>query len=195
LLNNPNESVPSSFVILTGFATSISMLISGISGSYLSERAERSKDEKELERAMGMLEEDESLLEGDDSKEEIQKAMVIPVNPSDYGVKRKTFFKSKKEKKKIKTLHEKAENFSVIIISISNGVSPFLGGLVPIIPFLFVKEAVFVCFFISFIIVFVCIILLGIFLGVVSEESIPKNILEMLVAFTLTIIVIILFLR
>jgi len=32
LLNNPNAPIPSSFVILTGLATSISMLISGFYG-------------------------------------------------------------------------------------------------------------------------------------------------------------------
>ena len=96
LLNNPNEPIPSTFVVLTGIATSISMLISGISGSYLSERAEIKKDEKELELAMGIVEEDESLLEEEDRKEEIQKAMLIPVNTSDYGVKKKIFLKPEK---------------------------------------------------------------------------------------------------
>ena len=195
LLNNPNEPIPSTFVVLTGLATSISMLISGISGSYLSERAEIKKDEKELERAMGIIEEDDSQLKEEDSQVEIQKAMLIPVNKSDYAVKKKKIFKSKKEKKKVKTLYEKAENFSVIFVSITNGLSPFLGGLIPIIPFLFVKEAILYCFIISFIIIFICIILLGVFLGMVSEESILKNILQMLIAFTLTIIVIILFIR
>ena len=77
LLNNPNEPISSSFVILTRLATSISILISGVSGSYLSERAEQKKEEKTLERAMALIEEEEFLLEKKDSKEEIQKAMLI----------------------------------------------------------------------------------------------------------------------
>ena len=93
-LNNPNEPISSTFVIITGLATSISMLISGASGSYLSERAKQKKEEKTLERAMDIIEEDEISLEEEVSKEEIQKAMLIPVNTSDYGVKRKFFFKS-----------------------------------------------------------------------------------------------------
>ncbi len=194
LLNNPNAPISSSFVILTGLATSLSMLISGVSGSYFAERAEQKKEEKTLERAMGLVEEEEFLLEKEDSIEEIQKAMLIPVNTSDYGDKRRYFYKSKKEEKKLKTIYEKAENFSVIIVSIVNGVSPFLGGLIAILPFFFVKEAVISSFIISFIIIFVCIILLGVFLGVISEGSIPKNILQMLGAFLVTIIVIVLFL-
>ena len=63
LLNNPNEPIPSSIIILTGLATSLSILISGVSGSYLSERTEQKKEEKELERAMVLLEEEELLEE------------------------------------------------------------------------------------------------------------------------------------
>lgn len=194
LLNNPNAPISSSFVILTGLATSISMLISGFSGSYLAERAVQKKEEKSLERAMGFVKEEEFQLEKEYSKEEIQKAMLIPVNTSDHGDKRIYFNKSKKEKKKLKTIYEKAENFSVIIVSTVNGVSPFLGGLVAILPFFFLKEAIITSFIISFIIIFVCIILLGVFLGIISEESILKNILQMLGAFILTLIAIVLFL-
>jgi VIT1/CCC1 family predicted Fe2+/Mn2+ transporter len=195
LLNNPNQPISSSFVVLTGLATSISMLVSGFSGSYLSERAELRKEEKELEKAMVLVEDDDPLIDEEYNQEDIQKAMVIPVNISDYGDMRKYHTESKKEKKKIKTLYDKAENFSVITVSIVNGVGPFLGGLVPILPFFFVKEAGIDSFLISFILIFICILLLGVFLGVISEESIPKSILQMLGAFTLTILVIILFLR
>lgn len=194
LLNNPNEPISSSFVVLTGLSTSISMLISGVSGSYLSERAEQKKKKKELEKAMVLLEEDEFPLEKVERKEEIQKAMVVPVNKSDHSEKRKYFFNRKQEKKNLKTIHEKAETFSIIIVSIVNGVAPFLGGLVAILPFFFIKEAGINYFIISFIIIFICIILLGVFLGVISQESILKNILQMLGAFTLTIIITVLFL-
>ena len=46
LLSKPNQPIQSNYIILTGLGTSISMLISGISGSYLSERAEQKKDKK-----------------------------------------------------------------------------------------------------------------------------------------------------
>ena len=194
LLRNPNQPILSSYIILTGLGTSISMLISGISGSYLSEKAEQKKGKKELERAMGLLNnKNEGLIEEiKDEEKEIQKAMVIPINnfPTE---KKKKLSRKKREKteklKKIKTLHEKAERFTGIIVSIVNGVSPFLGGVVAIIPFFLVEEAGLSTFITSFIIIFVCIMFLGTFLGIISEESIPKNIIQMLAAFTITIII------
>ena len=192
LLRSPNQPILSSYILLTGLGTSISMLISGLSGSYLSEKAELKKERKELERAMGVLnkkEEEESVDDLEDEVEEIQKAMVVPPNHLNQEEKKKFSIKRKKKEKKVKTLREKAERFTGIIISIVNGVSPFLGGVVAIIPFFFVEKAGMTCFITSFIIIFVCIIFLGIFLGYISEESIPKNILQMVAAFTLTIII------
>ena len=196
LNNNPNRPIISSFVIITSLATSISMLISGVTGSYLTERAEQKKGEKELERAMVIIEDadQETLIDMDDREEEIQKAMVIPLSTNHHKIKRNISFKIKKKEKNKKTLREKAEKFAGIIVAIVNGISPFLGGIVAIIPFFFVKEAGINTFLISFVIIFFCVIFLGVFLGVVSQESILKNILQMLGAFTLTIIVIILFL-
>ena len=175
------------------------MLISGISGSYLSEKAEQKKGKKELERAMGIVNDANGatldLIE--DDEKEIEKAMVVPINNSSPKRKKK-LTRRRREKaeklKKIKTLHEKAERFTGGIVSIVNGISPFLGGVVAIIPFFLVEEAGLSCFIMSFVIIFICIIFLGIFLGVISEESIPKNILQMLAAFSITIIITILIL-
>jgi hypothetical protein len=47
LLHNPTQPILSLYVILTSLGTSISMLISGISGSYLSESAEK-KNKKRI---------------------------------------------------------------------------------------------------------------------------------------------------
>ena len=199
LIRNPNQPINSSYIILTGLGTSISMLISGISGSYLSEKAEQKKGKKELERAMGIVNADNgaplNLIE--DADKEIEKAMVVPINNS-APKRKKKLTRRRREKaeklKKIKTLHEKAERFTGAIVSIVNGISPFLGGVVAIIPFFLVEEAGLSSFIISFVIIFICIIFLGIFLGVISEESIPKNILQMLAAFSITIIITILIL-
>ena len=198
LLQNPSQPILASYVILTGLGTSISMLISGVSGSYLSEKAEQKKERKELDRAMGLIEEIEEEETAPDEieneAEEIQKAMVIPPNNMNRVQKKKLSIKLKQKEKKARTLHEKAERFTGLIVSIVNGVSPFLGGVVAIIPFFFVKEAGLSCFITSFIIIFFCIIFLGIFLGYISEESIPKNILQMVAAFTLTIVITVLIL-
>ena len=72
ILNDPNAIVESRYIIMTGIGTSISMFISGISGSYLSEKAEQRKQHEELDRAMGIIERYEEI----ESNEEIQKAML-----------------------------------------------------------------------------------------------------------------------
>ena len=197
LLNNPSQPIQSNFIILTGLGTSISMLISGISGSYLSERAEQKKGKKELEQAMGISkeeEEKEKLAVDELDEEEIQKAMVVPPKNLNRKAKIRIFVKRKIKKKKAKTLHEKAESFTGIVVSLVNGISPFLGGIVAIIPFFFIAEAGIMSFITSFIIIFVCIIFLGTFLGIISKDSILKNIIQMVAAFSLTIIITILFL-
>lgn len=191
-LRNPDQTIPSYFILLTGIGTSISMLFSGISGSYLSERAEQRKELIELEQAMGIYGKTE---ENNIDDIEIQKAMVVAPKKLNNDLKKRRSIKGKKKKeKKPKTLHEKAERFTGIVVAAVNGISPFLGGLVAIIPFFFVEEAGFVSFFACFVLIFVCIILLGTFLGKISKESIPKNIIQMVAAFTLTIIITILIL-
>jgi VIT1/CCC1 family predicted Fe2+/Mn2+ transporter len=175
------------------------MLISGVSGSYLSEKAEQKKYKKELDKAMAMLYSEKDN-EGEINNievqdEEIQKAMVIPINNNIKKKKRVIIFKSRNENRKIRTIHEKAERFTGIVVSIVNGVSPFFGGVVAILPFFFVRQAGLNVFISSFIIIFVCIIFLGVFLGIISKESILKNVLQMLAAFILTIIITIFFLR
>ncbi len=196
LLSKPNQPIQSNYVILTGLGTSISMLISGISGSYLSEKAEQKKGQKELKHAMGIKleKEEEKVIDTLDEKE-IQKAMVVPPKTLSNKTHKKALIRRKPREKKAKSLHEKAETFTGIVVSLVNGISPFLGGVVAIIPFFFIAEAGFIIFIISFIIIFICIIFLGTFLGIISKESIPKNIIQMLLAFGLTIILTVLFLR
>ena len=193
LLSNPDQPIQSKYIVLTGLGTSISMFISGISGSYLSERAEQKKEKKELDQAMGILstEEEQAIIELE--QEDIKKAMVVPPKQINQKLKKKYSLRTKK-KKKAKTIHEKAETFTGFVVSLVNGISPFLGGIVAIFPFFFVTEAGMTCFITSFIIIFICIIFLGIFLGIISKESILKNIIQMVLAFTLTIVIIILFL-
>ncbi|MFX1278778.1 MAG: VIT1/CCC1 transporter family protein [Promethearchaeota archaeon] len=185
ILKEGEVSVASHLVILTGMGTSISMFISGISGSYLSERAEQKKLKEELKRAMVITEDSEEEL--DESVMEIEKAMLIHINNQIQPNQRKEVKNKRKIKKK--TLQEKAESFAILIVSIINGLSPFLGGLVPIIPFFYAPLANLYIFVISFSIILICIIFLGIFLGVVSKESILKNVIQMVFAFTLTLII------
>ncbi|MFX1310236.1 MAG: VIT1/CCC1 transporter family protein [Promethearchaeota archaeon] len=187
-------SIDSHLVILTGLGSCISMFMSGLTGSYLSEKAEQKKIKEDLKKAMVIVTSEEEDQIGEDSVdlEEIEKAMLIKINKN---VSPKIKIKLRNRGKKNRTLQEKAENFASIIVSCINGGSPFLGGLIPLIPFLFVSPANFFIFIISFCLILVCIILLGIFLGVVSKESIIKNILQMTFAFFITLLISIFLLR
>lgn len=191
LLRGPLSSIESVYVVLPSMGTAISMLISGISGSYLSERAEQKKDRKDLDKAMGVFdEEDTTSLTTTMDEIEIEKAMV---EPPKKRVK-KIHIHKKEKKKEVKTVHEKAESFSGIVVSFVNGFSPFLGAIVAIIPFFFVKQATISTFITSFLIIFICIVLLGCFLGRISQESMIKNIAQMALAFFLTMIITLIFL-
>ncbi len=188
ILKEGDPTVSSHLVILTGVGSSISMLISGLTGSYLSEKAEQKKIEEDLKKAMvlDVIEEELAKEEDSDDIQEIEKAMLIKINKN---VNSKPKIRLRKRRKKIKTLQHKAENFASIVVSCVNGGSPFLGGLIPLIPFFIVTDANLLIFIISFLIILICIILLGVFLGVVSKESIIKNILQMTFAFFITVLI------
>jgi len=182
------QTVDSHIVLLTGFATSISMFMSGLSGSYISEKAEQKRSKSELDKAMVILkeeEEEDKLLD----KNEIEKAMLTVNFNGKNRIKNLNLKKSNNKRRKAKTLQEKAERFASVIVSLVNGCAPLLGGIVPLIPFFFTLKATFIFFIYSFLIVFMCIVLLGIFVGFISRESLWKNVLKMLVAFGLTIII------
>ncbi|MFX1380087.1 MAG: VIT1/CCC1 transporter family protein [Promethearchaeota archaeon] len=188
ILKEGSQAIDSHLVILTGMGSSISMFISGLTGSYLSEKAEQKKIKEELKKAMviDIIEDDIGIEVDSDDIDEIEKAMLIKIN---QDVESKTRIRLRKRKKKIKTLQQKAEHFASLIVSCVNGGSPFLGGLIPLIPFFFVPFANLLIFIYSFFIILVCIILLGVFLGIVSKESIIKNILQMTFAFFITMVI------
>ncbi|MFW9895250.1 MAG: VIT1/CCC1 transporter family protein [Candidatus Thorarchaeota archaeon] len=204
IIYNPStSSIESILVIFPCLGTSISMFISGVSGSYLSERAELKKKKRELDKAMMILE-DETLEEINSPSTlnvdvEIQKAMITPIQINN-SYKKKNPEKSRKitlnkKKKQKNTIHEKAERFANLFVSFTNGTAPLLGGIVPSIPFFFIQTAGPTIFLISFFTILVCIIFLGILLGIISKESIIKNILEMTVAFIFTFLISFLILR
>ena len=180
------SSVETHLIILTGVGSSISMFISGITGSYLSEKAEQKKIKEELNRAMLITEEKDDELDDDVSIKEIEKAMLTKLSNNIVISRNRNL---KKKKKRSKNIQEKAETFASIVVAIVNGLSPFLGGLVPLIPFFYTPVANFSTFIYSFSIILICIISLGVFLGVVSKESIFKNIIQMVFAFALTLII------
>jgi len=182
------QTVDSHIVLLTGLATSISMFMSGLSGSYISEKAEQKRSKSELDKAMIILAEDKEEDKLLDNKE-LEKAMLTVHFDDKNRIKNLNLKKSNNKRRKTRTLQEKAERFASIIVALVNGCAPLLGGIVPLIPFFFTMKATFNFFIFSFLIVFICIVLLGIFVGFISRESLWKNALQMLAAFGLTIIV------
>ncbi|MFX1317071.1 MAG: VIT1/CCC1 transporter family protein [Promethearchaeota archaeon] len=191
VLKDPAQhTVPSIYITLPGIGTSLSMFISGVSGSYLSEKAELKKKRADINKAMGITE-NEPLLDKleilQQQEEEIKKAMISKV-------KLKINNNEGKNKTSRKTIYDRAQSFAGIFVAIVNGVAPLLGGLIPLIPFASVSDADIMIFITSFIIILLCIVLLGTYLGQISNESIIKNILQMLFAFIATMIVVVIFL-
>lgn len=177
-----NKNIISSIIIMPGISTSITMFISGFSGSFLSEKAEQNKVKSEIKKAMGVFEGNEKYpIQKEASEEDLRKAMLMPIHLNNSDSQKK------KKDKKIKTLHEKAEAFASLIVSFVNGGAPFLGGLVPLIPFFFVSIPDLSTFILSFIITGVFIVLLGIFLGMISKSSIVKYTIQMSGAFLITL--------
>lgn len=184
----PQPTISSIYILLPGFSTSITMFFSGISGSYLSEKAEQKRMHADLDKAMGVLNKDEpEEFDYEKEEKEIQKAMLKPIR-----LKREK--RKERKQKKNNVIYKKAGTFASIVVSFVNGFAPFLGGLMPLIPFFIVPEAGIVTFITSFVIILICIIFLGVFVGRISKESKIKSILQMLFAFTLTMIIVVLFL-
>ncbi len=91
------DDIISELIIIPGLSTSITMFISGFSGSFLSEKAEQNKIKKEIRKAMGEFEEKgKDLKPKETNEEELKKAMLMPIHLKKTDVK-------KKKKKNIKT--------------------------------------------------------------------------------------------
>lgn len=184
-------------LILPGIATAIAMGVSGISGSLLSEEAERAKIHYDLRKAMAIYQEREDLKHEESdldnqnqNKEEILKHMI--------GLSRKakeTYIKKqieveliKKSHKKEKDLNEKAEDFASRILAIINGLSSFLGALLMLTPFFINPNLIYIQFIISFIIIIITVSFLAQYLARLSKESVIKYFIHFLLAIIITII-------
>jgi predicted membrane protein (TIGR00267 family) len=160
------QIVPSKSILITGYATTIAIGISGLAGAFLAETAELRRSNLEIKEAMAVfihdnprfgvtneihLKEEDYYpkvdLEGQKlntiNGEEIEPINIDPVpikKPSGTKpLRKKLRFKfRKREKKEEKSLSEKAESFSSIIAAIIDGFSPALGSIFGFVPFFFV---------------------------------------------------------
>ncbi len=132
-------------IISTGLGACIAMGVSGIWGTYFTEKAERKKSMHELERAT---------------------------------------------LKKLKnTKIEKAQNYATVVISLVDGLSPFLASLLVLTPFFFFnKSMIFAGYALSLGVAFILLALLGAYLGSISEEKVWKSSLNMVIAGLICII-------
>lgn len=187
-------------VIAPALATSVAIGISGISGGFLSERAERKRKIIDMQKAMALHFEDSN--KEDDSKKykdedyypvnpikefeldelekpEIEHISVDPESPELLDIPRK--------QKQEKTLAEKAERYASGIASLINGFSPAIGGLAVVIPFFFSgKYPNGVIYTISFVLIVLLLFSLGAFLARISKDSIIKYGIKMTMVGILT---------
>ena len=132
-------------IISAAVAGSIAMGTSGISGAYMTEKAERTKKLKELEKAM--------------------------LTDLKNG------------------LHDKSHRFATIFAAIIDGVSPSIAAMLVVSPFILVNFeiiAIKTAFFSSIIITLIILLVLGIFLAKISDESMIKYGIQMLIVGSVT---------
>lgn len=142
LIENP---IP---IISAGIAGSIAMGVSGVSGAYMTEKAERTRKLKELEKAM--------------------------LTDLSNG------------------LHEKSHRFAAVFAAVVDGISPALAAMIVISPF-FVASFGFIspetAFFSCIVITMFVLTFLGVYLAKISDESMIKYGIMMLVVGIVTAII------
>jgi predicted membrane protein (TIGR00267 family) len=132
-------------IISAGIAGSIAMGASGVSGAYMTEKAERTKKIKDLEKAMLT-----DLKDG---------------------------------------LHGKSHRFAAIFAAVVDGVSPALASMAVVSPFFLVNFNIItseIAFFACIIITLIVLCLLGIYLAKISDESMIKYGIQMLLVGLIT---------
>ncbi|MCK4521436.1 MAG: hypothetical protein KAU20_02595 [Nanoarchaeota archaeon] len=126
-------------IIIACVGALIAIGISGLWGAYLTEGAEREREQKKLEKML---------------KRDLEETKI-----------------------------GRAFDFAVVSASIINGLSPFIAGIIILIPFFIIPKITLVtAYYSAFAIAFIELFFLGIFLGKVSKESTLLYGLKMLVA-------------
>ena len=136
------------FIILAGLSGAFAMCISGISGAYMTESAEREREIKVLERAM--------LSKMDEN-----------------------------------SMHKEASRFATILTSLVDGFSPALAALIVISPFFMVRTGwmtIDLAFPLSISLTMLVLLVLGLYLAKISDQSLTKYGLRMLMVGLVTAI-------
>jgi predicted membrane protein (TIGR00267 family) len=154
-------------ILITGFATALAIGISGLWGAFLSEEAERKKKVLDMKKDMAEVDEENEQMEFIHIKKKYTKG----------------------NKKKPKTLLEKAEKFATIVASLVDGGAPVLGSSLPLVPFFFGGTLILMHFIFSYIILSGLLIYLGIFLGQISGGGRLRYAMHLITAGIVTLIV------
>jgi predicted membrane protein (TIGR00267 family) len=131
------EPIP---IITAAISGSIAMGVSGMSGAYMTEKAERTKELKELQRAM--------------------------VSNLENG------------------LHHKSHRFATVFASLVDGLSPAFAAMLVVSPFFIVPYGIInveIAFFSTIIFTLILLTFLGIYLAKISDESMIKYGIQMLI--------------
>ncbi|MFX1419911.1 MAG: VIT1/CCC1 transporter family protein [Promethearchaeota archaeon] len=162
---------PSTFeakdILITGFATALAIGISGLWGAFLSEQAERKKKVIDMKKDMAEIE------------EETEESELKNIENN---------FK-KENKKRPRTLLEKAEKFATIVASLVDGGAPVLGSSLPLIPFFFGAPLTLLHFIFSYVVLAGLLVYLGIFLGQISGGGRLRYAMHLITAGVVTLIV------
>ncbi len=190
-LANPAQNLTSAIIIITGFSTALAIGISGLWGAFLSEEAERKKKMIDLKKDMVIFEEEEEEKEFIEDQE-IQEAMVTPININHANNKR--FFSLKgnpkgKKNNNNKSIIEQSERFATIVASLVDGGAPVLGSILPLIPFFFGDTLSIFHFLVSYAVLVAILIYLGIFLGKISGGGHAKYAIHLVTAGFTTLLV------
>lgn len=133
------------YIITAGIAGSIAMGTSGMSGAYMTEKAERTKRLKDLEKAM--------------------------LRDMKNG------------------LHEKSHRFATILAAVVDGVSPAIAAMFVISPFFLSNFGIIaaeIALYSSITLTLIVLALLGVYLAKISDESMIKYGIQMLIVGLIT---------
>ncbi|MBN2155431.1 MAG: VIT1/CCC1 transporter family protein [Candidatus Lokiarchaeota archaeon] len=195
-----DQQISSKSILITGYATTIAIGISGLAGAYLAETAELRRSNIEIREAMAVfIDDDKSSFSNnevylheedyyptvdveDDELNTINGEEVesIDIDPLPRPIKTTPTQTAKQLRKKLrfrfgkqkeeKSFTEKAESFSSTIAAVIDGFSPALGSVFGLIPFFF--GLTIPIFVISFIIEVIILFGLGAYLAKISGDKI-----------------------
>ncbi len=147
---------------------------------------EKEKKDKNNDRERnGLNNHEKEILE----EQEIQKAMITPINLNHSNNKNSLKENQNKENRQNNgSIIEQSERFATIIASLVDGGAPVLGSVLPLIPFFFGDLSLF-HFLISYGVLVAILIYLGIFLGKISGGSHAKYAIHLVTAGFVTLLV------